>query len=247
MREIQIAKRILDAILIDAEGGLRSDGVHNDELQIVWSEVYAPLVPDTQGDFMTVEGIRLMAHGFLAAGKTCQVDVYHDNRCDDDQIGHSAGEIVESFVARKGDPDFIEDAWVVGVHIADDEVWKDIKDGKINGFSMQAEVHVREKILEIDIPDSGEVTGMTDVPSGANEGLAGHVHRYTLRFSEVGDIVGGETDTVAGHRHQIQAATVTEPPDGNPIGHVHRFSFLEALGRGSTVDGGMGSGEDMGF
>ena len=210
----------------------------NEELQLVYSEVYAPNVPDSQGDFMTVEEIRLMAHDFLARGITDQVDVRHDN---DTSYGCH---VVESFIARKGDPDFIADSWVVAVHVGDPQLWQAIKKGEINGFSMQANVRVREKILEIDVPDDGLVRGMTGPPSGALEGQPGHTHRFTLRFSQVGDLIGGETDEVAGHSHVIRAATVTEPPRGEPTGHVHRFSFLEALGRGAEVAGQPRSGAE---
>ncbi len=203
----------------------------NEELRLVYSEVYAPTTPDTQGDFMTAETIRVMAHNFLADALTDQVDVSHDNDCTRDCF------VVESFIARKDDPDFLEDAWVVAVHVLDDELWQAVKDGKINGFSMQANVRVREKILEIDIPDDGVLRGVTDTPTGALEGEPGHTHTYTLRFSDVGDLLGGETNTTAGHTHQIRAATVTEPPRNEPTGHVHRFSFLEDLGRGAVVDG----------
>jgi len=211
----------------------------NEELRLVYSEVYSPLVLDTQDDFMTVETIRTMAHEFLANGLTDQVDVRHDN--DTSYQCH----VVESFVARKGDPDFIEDSWVVAVHVDNDDLWEAVKSGEINGFSMQANVRVREKILEIDIPDDGIVRGETDTPTGALEGEPGHTHGYTLRFSNVGDIIGGETDVSAGHSHEILAATVTQPPNGEPTGHVHRFSFLEELGRGSQVAGGVANDQSF--
>jgi hypothetical protein len=210
----------------------------NEELQLVYSEVYAPNRQDTQGDFMVAETIRIMAHQFLANALTDQVDVSHDNNCTRDCY------VVESFIARKDDPDFIEDAWVVAVHIQDPELWQAVKNGEINGFSMQANVRVREKILEIDIPDDGILRGTTDTPTGALEGEPGHKHEYTLRFSAVGDLLGGETDEAAGHTHKILAATVTEPPRNEPTGHVHRFSFLEDLGLGSTVAGQPRSGAE---
>lgn len=211
----------------------------NDELQLVYSEVYTPLTPDTQTDFMSVETIRLMAHDFLKNGLTDQVDVRHDNNTT------YGCHVVESFVARKGDPDFMEDSWVVAVHVDNEELWNAVKSGEINGFSMQANVRVREKILEIDVPDDGIVRGTTDTPTGALEGEPGHTHRYTLRFSNVGDIIGGETDESHGHSHEILAATVTQPPNGDPSGHVHRFSFLEELGRGSEVAGGVANDQSF--
>ena len=37
----------------------------DDELQIVYGEVYAPNVPDVHGEFMTPVEVRKMAHRFL--------------------------------------------------------------------------------------------------------------------------------------------------------------------------------------
>jgi hypothetical protein len=101
----------------------------DEELQIVYAEVYVPNVPDSDNDFMTVETVREMAHKFLANGRVTKVDVEHSR--EDIQAA-----VVESFVVRKGDPDFIPDAWVAGVKIYDPEVWELVKSGEINGFSL---------------------------------------------------------------------------------------------------------------
>ena len=117
----------------------------DEELQIVYGEVYAPNLPDSQGDFATADEIRKFAHGFLAAGRTKQIDRQHDNR-------RTGADVVESFIAREGDPDFIFGAWVVGIQLLDDE-WQAVKDGEINGFSFEGFVHVRARKREIEVPD----------------------------------------------------------------------------------------------
>ena len=71
--------------------------------QIVFGEVYKPNVRDSDGNFMTSETIEKMAHNFLANAKTSHVSKSHDGNND-------KGYVVESFIVRKGDPDFIEGA-----------------------------------------------------------------------------------------------------------------------------------------
>lgn len=188
----------------------------DEDLQIVYGEVYAPSgVPDSQGDVMSAEAIRKMAHKFLADMRVDQIDVNHDHSM-------TGANVVESFIAQKGDSNFIEDSWVVGVHVPDPTLWKRIKSGDLNGFSMEASVIARKVKLEVDIP--AEVHGETMVAEGAK-------HRFVVFFDEDGNFLGGRTtdDIEVGHGHQILNGTTTEPADGAPDGHVHRFSFLEFM------------------
>lgn len=184
------------------------------ELQIVWGECYIPGFPDSQGDFMTTAEVRKMAHSFMSRGgspdygmKCCDVD--HDG------IIRKAN-IVESFIARKGDPDFIEGAWVIGAYIEDPGLWDSVKKGEFNGFSMEALVYDTECDLNVEFPDSIEgVTLKSD----------DHTHIYKVNLDTNGQIVGGETNFVDGHRHLIKRGTITEEANG----HRHRFSFLDEL------------------
>lgn len=183
----------------------------DDELQIVWGEVYAPNIPDSQGDFMNAEEIRKMAYGFLASGKVKKIDVNHDNNL----YGCA---LVESFIAQSGDPTYIEGSWVVGVHIPNPALWKLVKDGKLNGFSMEAMAVKKESLLELDIPSviKGEVI----------KDDTGHSHEFEVSFDSDGNFVGGHTTKAEdGHFHMIVKGTVTE----TTAGHTHRFSFVEGL------------------
>lgn len=209
----------------------------DEELRIVWSEVYVPDFPDTQGDIMKADEIRKMAHRFLAEGLTKQVDVNHDNRCDDGEI---PGVVVESFIARKGDDLFVEDAWVTGVHVLDDEIWEAIKAGEINGFSMQANVFMRDVQLELELPDDGVVVGKTNLASKG----AGHTHSFRVRFSVEGEFLGGSTTGTEGapdHSHEIRATTVTEKAGEDT--HNHGFSIVDAINdfveSGTTAEGAL--------
>jgi len=179
------------------------------ELQIVYGEVYAPNVPDSDGDFMDIETIRKAAHKFIQNNNTHNIDKQHENEL-------TGSYVVESFIARKGDPDFIEDAWVVGVHIPDPTLWDEIKKGEINGFSMEASVRGTATTLELEIPDV--ITGGT---TETNE----HTHKFFVKFAEDGTFLGGYTDDHQGHTHTITYGTET----GESEGHKHLFSFVEAM------------------
>ncbi len=97
--------------------------------QIAYAEVYRPNSVDSQGDFMTAEGIEAMAHSFLKKGLVRGIDTQHNGV-------ENGSVVVESFIARKGDPDFAEGAWVMGVHVPDKKLWDAIVKGQITGFSM---------------------------------------------------------------------------------------------------------------
>ncbi len=98
--------------------------------QIVYGEVYRPDEKDTDGNWMTANTIEKMAHEFMEDLRLTQIDKNHEGDTEDCVV-------VESFIARSGDPDFAEDSWVVGVKVHDDAVWKSIEKGEITGFSIE--------------------------------------------------------------------------------------------------------------
>lgn len=193
----------------------------DEELQIVWGEVYIPGLPDSQGDIMTAEEVRKAAYCFMGAQRLDQIDRMHDK-----DVKGCGSLVVENFIAREGDPLFIEDAWVIGVHIPDKEIWAAVKRGDYNGFSMEGEATRTEKQFELDLPE--EIEGTT---SSDNE----HDHTFTVRFDDQGQFLGGSTSTdkdpTGGpgelHAHGIQKGTITESSGANP--HVHRYSISEAI------------------
>ena len=189
----------------------------DEQKQIAFAEVYVPGVLDSQGEYMVGEEIEKMAHEFLREGNVTAVDTEHD-------LKENGSYVVESFIARKGDPDFIEGAWVVAVKIPDPEIWQQVMEGNINGFSMYGRTKKVERVVEIEIPDDGIVKGVTEK---SNKG--DHRHDYRLLFNNDGEFVGGiamKSDD-ADHEHTISKGTATE--FGGSDKHNHRFSFLEAL------------------
>ena len=188
----------------------------DDELQVVYGEVYVPDRPDAQGDFMTAVELRKMAHRFLAEGKTKAIDTQHDNR-------RNGSYVVESFVARDDDALYIPGAWVAGVKVEDPALWQQIKRGEITGFSMEALVHTKQREIEFEVPETIDTQTLADD--------TGHVHTVRVSFNEDGDFLGGETGETAGHSHPIKKASVTELVDG----HVHRFTILEHMSDAEIV------------
>lgn len=184
----------------------------DEELQIVYGEVHAPGVIDSQGDFMSEEAIRKMAHRFMINMNLRNVDAMHTRKAEE-------AAVVESFIVREGDPDFpMPGAWAVGIYVADPELWDQVKKGDYNGFSLDGK-GMRETVeVEIEVPES--VKGRTDVTDD-------HDHEFVVKFDENGDFVGGKTvPDKTGHVHKITRGTATNEADD---GHSHRFSYVEDL------------------
>ena len=79
---------------------------------------------------MRAETIEKMAHDFLSKQRNTQISKGHDGET-------NKGCVVESFIAREGDSDFIPGSWVVGVHVPDAEIWGSIEKGELTGFSIE--------------------------------------------------------------------------------------------------------------
>lgn len=182
----------------------------SDEQRIVWGEVYVPNVPDSDGDYMNEETIRKMAYKFMGNLRLKNIDVQHDNAA---VLGAC---VVESFIARKGDPDFIENAWVVGVHVPDDATWSKIKKGEINGFSIEAMVSGTPSALELELPP---------ILTGRTAKVENHEHEFFVTYDSGGKFLGGRTNIIEGHFHEIKQGTVTEVSKN----HTHRFSYVELV------------------
>lgn len=110
--------------------------------QIVLGVVYEPDVRDTDGNFMKSEEIEKMAYRFMEELRNTDIDKEHNGK-----VG-GYGTVVESFIARDGDPDFPAGAWVLGVHVTDDSTWTAIEKGEVTGFSLAGKCTL--------IPDKGE-------------------------------------------------------------------------------------------
>jgi hypothetical protein len=178
--------------------------------RLVWGEVYAPNRPDVDGEYMTDEDVILLAHAFMRNLLQKSVDVQHDNKL------VPGCTIVESFIARANDPDFIPGSWVICAHIDDDATWAKIKAGELNGFSVEALVVKEEGDVIVEVPE---------VVMGKTTEAQGHTHTFSLTYGPDLKLRGGSTDFVNGHNHRITGGTITEETDG----HRHRFSSVDNL------------------
>src|SRR6188508_911642 len=180
--------------------------------QIVYGVVYEPMVPDSQGDFMTAEDIAAAAHTFLSKGLVNAIDTEHN-------LMKNGSAVVESFVAREGDPDFPADAWVLGTHVPDKKMWAKVENNDIGGYSMFGTGRRVPTVVELEIPDDGVIFGQTMEQGN-------HAHAFAAEFNDKGQFVGGETID-GNHSHVLRKGTVSEP--GGPDGHRHRWNMMEAL------------------
>ncbi|WP_429776674.1 XkdF-like putative serine protease domain-containing protein [Bacillus wiedmannii] len=111
----------------------------DDPKKLVYGVVYEPGVEDAHQDFMTAEEIEKAAHEFLKDSR--DIDKQHD-------FVSGAGELVESYIA----PDDLEingqtitkGSWVIATK-ATDEVWEQIQNGEITGYSMAGIAEVEEQ------------------------------------------------------------------------------------------------------
>jgi 2'-5' RNA ligase len=103
----------------------------DDAKRIVYGVVMQPHVPDSEGDWQEPECIEAAAHRYLAESRK------HD-------VQHAEEEVavvpVESFIAPAdmeyaGRP-VLKGSWVMAVRVDDPEVWKQVCDGGLTGFSI---------------------------------------------------------------------------------------------------------------
>lgn len=178
--------------------------------QIVYAEVLVPDTLNAYNDYSTAEHVRSMAYEFARQGYG--VDVDHDKV---DVAGQKCY-VVESFIAREGDPDFIVGSWVVGVKITDDDLWARVLSGEINGFSYDATVLFNEATFTVG--GNRTIIGITEPDL-----FDGHTHAYTVVIDGAGNVVAGGTSITDGHMHVITTHTVTDSANG----HTHRYQAVE--------------------
>lgn len=177
--------------------------------RVVFAEVLVPDTVNNYGDYTTAEAIVEFAYEFARRGYG--LDVNHDNN----DVSGTGYYVVESFIARAGDPDFIEGSWVVGVKIVDDDIWAQVLAGDLNGFSYEALVEITPVVLEVE--DGVQVAGETE-PHPED----GHTHTFLLILDEKSNPQAGATSETNGHSHRIVSHTTTEVAEG----HNHRYQVV---------------------
>lgn len=100
--------------------------------QIVFGVVMEPEVKDSHGDITSAEEIITAAHRWLAR--------FQDRGYMHKKIVNGKIEIYESYIAPVsftiGSQKVLQGTWLLMYHILDPSLWKEIKEGKITGFSI---------------------------------------------------------------------------------------------------------------
>ena len=108
--------------------------------QLVLVEVYIPNDIDSQGEFVSPETLEKAAHDFSAGGNHNNVSVMHNGQRID-------ASVVESYIAKKGDPLFAEGTWAAVIKIRDPVIWEAIEKGVLRGVSFEGKGHTREATI----------------------------------------------------------------------------------------------------
>ena len=176
--------------------------------RVVMAEVLIPDIPNAFGDVYTHDAIREFAYEFARNGYG--IDLNHDNV---DVQGDVV--VVESFIARENDTDFIPGSWVVAMKIYSDDIWARVLSGEINGYSFEALCHMQP--VSITNLRNRQVAGTTEP-----DPMDGHTHTFLVILTPLNKPIAGSTGVTNGHSHRIAVHTVTESEDG----HSHRYQVI---------------------
>ncbi len=186
--------------------------IRNDFERIVMGEVYVPMHLDTFHTTMTKEEIKRVAYDFMRKGLLDHIDIMHDYK-------KSGCYVVESFIARAGDPDFVEGSWVLATKIVDDSLWQRVLNGEFNGYSIGGRA-TREAAL-VNLTRLKEIELRTQ-PS-INSDIEEHTHVIHAFFDDEGNLIPTWTSKDVGHEHRVLSATATEIE----LNHNHRYVVVE--------------------
>ena len=189
----------------------RRDGTYE---QIVMGEVLIPDTPNSYGDIYTREAIKEFCYEFARQGYG--IDINHDNT----DVKGSHAYVVESFIVRAGDQDFIEGAWVVGMKIPDADTWQRVLSGDIAGYSFEALCDMQPVLFQN--LKNRQIEGFTEP-----DPVDGHVHPYLVILDIFNRVISGGTGESDGHSHTISSHTVTDDAfASNGDVHAHRFQVI---------------------
>lgn len=124
--------------------------------------VYVPMVPDSQGDYMTAEEIEKTAHKFNSGNQADKVDLEHNGN-------PSGAKIVESYIVRDGNA-HPRGSWVVGVQVPDN-IWKSVTNGELKAFSMAGtgkRIPTTLESRQVNQLQEVEISAISLVKKGAN-------------------------------------------------------------------------------
>jgi len=176
-----------------------------------WSVLGAVVVPlevDTQKEASDYPDIQAQAWEWFQSGRA-DVDINHSYKAEPDVIP------VESYIARKGDPDFKPGTWVMRCITYNAEKGQKIESGELNAYSWAGPV-TREKSIAL-VKHPLEASGTTEKSDAGP--YPEHEHPIeSLKFGDDAKVLPTVTGKVFGHDHNIIGTTRTEPRDGHAHG-----------------------------
>jgi hypothetical protein len=181
--------------------------------RIVFAEVLLPDVDNTHGDFHTEASVREFAYGFMLNGFGYNLEHIEDYDLE------GKVHLIESFIAREGDKDFIAGAWVVGLYVEDDALWDMVLAGEVNGFSYEAMVY--RQPVDMEVPIRRFAQGETQP-----DPFDGHTHTFAVVLDDNERPILGGTSESNGHTHTISRHTYTD----ESFEHTHIFNYTRAYG-----------------
>lgn len=186
--------------------------------QYVMCELLIPDVPNCYGDIYTRESIWEFAQQYAIQGYG--IDIDHDNA----DVQGDKLVIVESFIARKGDPEFVEGAWVIGMKVLDPAVWQKILNHELNGFSFEAACFM----LPVGVQNLRNRQVVGETYPDPNDG---HVHDFLVILDPLNRPISGATGVTDGHSHKILSHTTTaDYQNVFGVSHRHRYQVIAPEG-----------------
>lgn len=108
----------------------------DDAQRVAYGVVLQPDVPDAQGHVMSAAEIEVACHRYVERAQA--LDVHHDREASDDEV-----KWVECWIQREPvtwrygerETEVLPGSWCMGVKFYSDELWQQVLDGAITGFS----------------------------------------------------------------------------------------------------------------
>ena len=117
----------------------------NEEEQTLTGVVLRPEIVDAQGDIMDKDVIRRAAHRFLADyNKSTKLGLMHKDFKPRFELYESYLTPMDMTIGTLVVP---EGSWIITIHVLDGKIWKQVKAGKLNGFSIGGKARV-EKLTQ---------------------------------------------------------------------------------------------------
>ena len=105
------------------------------ELRLVTGILLIPEVVDLQGDIISEEDIRMIAHNFMADYRANSNDIGEQHLVKNEDIVLAESWLVPHDMTLEG-REVIKGTWIATVKVIDDAVWKKVKEGEYTGFSI---------------------------------------------------------------------------------------------------------------